>query len=615
MKNKIFLIIVLLVTAVVVILSFAIYLHQNSTINLLSINELEKKKEEKLNFFTDYINHNEGILESIKYNKDVVNYIETNLNKERVENLLLSYAHAHKDISQLRYIDKNGLEKIRIDNYKEPIIVQQNKLQNKKDRYYFTDTINKKQNEVYFSNIDLNVEKGKIEKPIVPTLRIGIPMTVDNEKTGIFILNLNMHSFLDKLQDSSLHDLSLIYNDGNIIVSKDVKSNWSRDFKLEQNIFNIYPLLSKDFAKYKKYKTNDYFISELQINTKNKIFMLLVPKVFKKYTQLYEKMQQLLYILIGSALLFLPLGYYLAQYIENMYKKKLQFEVVNASNTLVNSVINSTNDLIFYKDANFKYIGCNKEFEIFAGKTRDEIIGKTDFDLFKEEYALLYREMDIKMLQSNKIRLNDEWGIYPDNKKVFFHTKKIPFNYDETNNYGILGISRDITEIHLAKEKIKEQSYIDELTKVLNRKSYNEKLHQELDLFKRYNTQFCIAMYDIDDFKNINDTYGHDTGDKVLVEMSQTVQSHIRATDRLFRIGGEEFIIIFASNTLSNTLVALQHIRVCVENMKVIQNQKITVSIGLTQVKEDDTADSIYKRVDKLLYDSKLSGKNKISNS
>ena len=614
-RNKLFLLVVLFVAVAVTILSFTIYLHQNSTINLLSINELDNKKEEKLKLFNNYINHNKGILESIKYNKNLIRYIKTNLDKEIVENLFVSYAYAHEEIFQFRYIDKNGLEKIRIDNYKKPVIIQQDKLQNKKGRYYFTDTMNKKQNEIYYSNIDLNVEKGKIEIPIVPTLRMGIPIVIDKQKKGIIIININMSSFLNKLQDSSLHNVNLIYDDGNIIVSKDAMYNWSRDFKLDKNIFNLYSFLPKDFTKFQNNKTDDYFISKLPIDSNNKVIMLLIPKEFKKYTDLYDKMKHLLYILIGTSLLFLPVGYYLAVYIENMYKKKLQFDIVNANSILVNSVINSTDDLIFYKDLNFNYIGCNKAFENFVGKKKKEIVGKTDFDLFEEEHALLFREMDIKMLESKEIRSNDEWVTYANNTEVFLHTKKIPFNYDEINNFGILGISRDITEIHLAKEKIKEQSYIDELTKALNRKSYNETINKELDLFKRYNTPFCIAMYDIDNFKSVNDTYGHDIGDKVLIEMTQAVQSHIRVTDKLFRVGGEEFIIIFPSISLSSSLVSVEHLRTSIESMQMIENKKVTVSIGLTQINEDDTVDTIYKRVDALLYNSKHSGKNKISTS
>ena len=93
----------------------------------------------------------------------------------------------------------------------------------KKIRYYFKDSIILNKEQIYFSNIDLNVEHGKIEKPIVPTLRIATPVFVNGEKKGIFIININMKAFLEKFQKSSLYDIGLVYDDGNIIVYKDKK--------------------------------------------------------------------------------------------------------------------------------------------------------------------------------------------------------------------------------------------------------------------------------------------------------------------------------------------------------------------------------------------------------
>jgi len=208
---------------------------------------------------------------------------------------------------------------------------------------------------------------------------------------------------------------------------------------------------------------------------------------------------------------------------------------------------------------------------------------------------------------------NDEWLSFPNNKKLLFHTKRIPFDYDNASSIGILGVSRDITKVHVEQEKIKALSCIDELTKAYNRKSYNESIQYKIDIFKRYNTKFCIAMYDIDDFKSVNDTYGHDVGDKVLVEMTKNVQDNIRVTDKLFRVGGEEFILIFSSSELGNTHLVIDKIRVMISELKLIENKEVTVSIGLTEVSAEDTIDSIYKRVDQLLYQSKNTGKNKVS--
>lgn len=610
MKNKIFTLIIVLVSIFVGILLLTISLRQNTTISSMSVKQLDSKKRERKDLFDDFINTNRRLVESLKINKDVKKYFKTGEGKDTVKNIFMSYSYLHNNIFQIRYIDKNGKEVIRVDNNGQPIIILDGELQNKKNRYYFLDTFNLKEDEIYYSDIDLNKEKGKIQKPIVPTLRIGTPIIVNNEKKGILIININVSGFLEKLQDSSLHHVSLIYENGDILVSNNSNYNWSKDFALEVDLFKIYPFLSKEFNKLEELKTKEYYLSKLSIDTKNKIFMLLLPKEFKEVNDSNNTVDNMVYLLIAILLTFIPIGYFIGIYFDKLYQKEVSFEVLKTEKNLIHSLINATDDLISYKDNTFNYIGCNIAFEKFVGRSESEIIGKSDFDLFEEQNALLFREMDTKMLASNKIRLNDEWGIYPYNKKVFFHTKKIPFEYSKTESLGILAISRDITKLHKAQLKIEEESLVDELTKAQNRKAYNKKIHQEVDLFKRYNTKFCMAMYDIDNFKEINDTYGHDIGDKVLFEMTQLVESNIRSTDSLFRVGGEEFIIIFSSSKVEETKIVIEKIRLLISEMKVIDNRNITVSIGFTEVIKENE-DGIYKRVDKLLYLSKNTGKNK----
>lgn len=160
----------------------------------------------------------------------------------------------------------------------------------------------------------------------------------------------------------------------------------------------------------------------------------------------------------------------------------------------------------------------------------------------------------------------------------------------------------------------KDLTYIDALTKIKNRKAYNEKLKEDLSLKKRYSTPFCMLILDIDNFKKINDFYGHNIGDKVLIELSKLIQNNIRVNDNLFRIGGEEFVIIFSQTTLENAKIVSEKVRNIIQrDLNTIENQKITVSIGLSEITFDDNEDTIFKRVDTLMYKSKNNGKNKVS--
>ena len=165
-------------------------------------------------------------------------------------------------------------------------------------------------------------------------------------------------------------------------------------------------------------------------------------------------------------------------------------------------------------------------------------------------------------------------------------------------------------QIHVGKSL----SYVDELTKAKNTRAYNEKVKEFLAFYKRHDIVFSMALLDIDDFKKINDTFGHRTGDRVLMDITKLIESHIRANDFLFRVGGEEFVLIFAKTSLENAKIAAEKIRNLVATkLATIEDKKITISIGLSQSRTNDTEESLYERVDMLLYESKKSGKNKVT--
>jgi len=279
---------------------------------------------------------------------------------------------------------------------------------------------------------------------------------------------------------------------------------------------------------------------------------------------------------------------------------------------LLSSVIDLIDDLIFYKDRHFKYIGCNAAFLNFIGKTTNDLIGKDDFEIFDHNLASLFRKNDKLMLAQGNVRSNEEWVTYPDNKKVYLLTKKIPFVYDGTNT-GILGISRDITSLEHANQKLQQQTLLDELTRVKNRKAYNLKIKSLLAVFERYQTPFSIISIDIDDFKNINDNFGHDVGDAVLQNFAALLEKNIRETDHLFRIGGEEFVILSESKTKVDGIQLAEKLRQIVASTVLLSDINITISLGICEVTEGDSPNTIAKRVDNLLYEAKSDGKNKVT--
>ena len=160
--------------------------------------------------------------------------------------------------------------------------------------------------------------------------------------------------------------------------------------------------------------------------------------------------------------------------------------------------------------------------------------------------------------------------------------------------------------------QLNKLSYKDELTKINNRRSINDYLSELHEIFLRYQTKYSIIMLDIDHFKAVNDTFGHDVGDTVLIDVAKILNTIRRTTDHIGRWGGEEFMMLVPHNNASEAIQIAERIRHEVEKHSFKSVLNIRVSLGVTEVKDNDTLQSITKRVDDALYEAKESGRNKV---
>ena len=138
-------------------------------------------------------------------------------------------------------------------------------------------------------------------------------------------------------------------------------------------------------------------------------------------------------------------------------RRRVEAELFHKS-ALLRSIIDSIPDLIFFKDVNSVYLGCNKAFEQFTGRPENEQVGKTDFDFFDREVAEFFRAKDREMLEGGQTRSNEEWVTYPDGRKVLLDTLKTPYSNAEGELLGLVGISRDITERKQREREIEEKN-------------------------------------------------------------------------------------------------------------------------------------------------------------
>lgn len=282
--------------------------------------------------------------------------------------------------------------------------------------------------------------------------------------------------------------------------------------------------------------------------------------------------------------------------------KKVEVENTRQKALLV-SLIDSIPDLIFYKDVEGVYIGCNGSFEAFAGRPKQEIIGKSDEELFPGEAAKAFKYHDQQMLKHKLARHNEEWVLYPDGRKLLMDTLKTPYWDAEGNLIGILGISRDITERKQKEEEIANIAYHDHLTGLYNRRFYEEEMRR-IDV--RRNLPLTIVMGDVNGLKLVNDSFGHEAGDVMLKKTAEILKKSCRADDIVARLGGDEFVVLLPKTGAAEAEIIVE--RICeLSSQERIKGLGISISLGYeTKTQETETMEDIFRNAEDKMYQQKL---------
>jgi len=190
--------------------------------------------------------------------------------------------------------------------------------------------------------------------------------------------------------------------------------------------------------------------------------------------------------------------------------------------------------------------------------------------------------------------------------------------YNLSQQLETLGAKIKTMEVEAEKnrttlEKHRHKAMHDPLTELPNREAYNERVHTEVQRWERYGRPLCLAIFDIDHFKNINDNYGHQAGDRVLKVIGRSITKRLREADFFCRYGGEEFVALLPETTGDAALVALDKIRMAIANAAFNYKEQpleITVSVGISAFRQDDTLEDVFERADRALYNAKSSGRN-----
>jgi diguanylate cyclase (GGDEF)-like protein len=292
---------------------------------------------------------------------------------------------------------------------------------------------------------------------------------------------------------------------------------------------------------------------------------------------------------------------------ENKIQRDILQYIIDSDNNM--SLITGTNQIIFANHSflNFFNVYDIHEFNvkypsywsIFTGDSPN-FMSQT---LIKEElsqdtnlYTLIEKTDEAKRV----LTLKDKEGKV---QSFFVGIAKI----NEINYFITL---TNITKLELQRENTMKKAYTDNLTGIYNRNKFEEVFEYELNRSKRYHQPLSMAILDIDHFKNVNDTFGHLIGDEILVMLAHNIKQNTRETDLFARWGGEEFVMLFINTHADSALKLAENLRILIENLEHLTAGKITISFGITELKENDTLESMLERADKALYKAKNSGRN-----
>lgn len=278
-------------------------------------------------------------------------------------------------------------------------------------------------------------------------------------------------------------------------------------------------------------------------------------------------------------------------------------------------LIEHSGALICTKDWEGRYELVNHRWEQATGIARDKALGSTDLQLFPSESAEQFRHNDLDVLRTGAMVEREE-HLQTAERDHWFLAIKFPLRNDEGNIVSTCGILTDITERKEADEKIRHLANHDHLTNLPSLRLARDRLGMAIRLARREQRSGCVMFIDLDGFKAVNDTRGHNVGDLLLKELSRRLVSRVRQTDTVARIGGDEFLIIAGGLHSADDAVLIA--RKVLEELKrpvLVEGFEDTVSasIGIALFpKHGDDIDQLIVQADQAMYRVKKARKNGI---
>lgn len=315
-------------------------------------------------------------------------------------------------------------------------------------------------------------------------------------------------------------------------------------------------------------------------------------------------------------------------YLEKLVlKRTIQLQKLNENLMVQEShyrlLTENASDVVWRVDKDFSFTYISPADERLRGYSAEEVLGHSVLEIFDEEGIETLKKMVQKRQELEQLGISGPMVFEAkhrckDGRWLWAEVSSSPERDENGEITGYHGISREITERKQAQELIQQLAFYDTLTKLPNRRLLDDRLEQALSKSKRFGHPMAVLYLDLDNFKQINDSFGHDVGDELLKVVADRLLACVRGLDTVCRQGGDEFFIVLSEITQAHDaqLVAEKIIRSVNETICIKGNKmNITTSIGIAlyQANSPDSAVTLVKKADIAMYEAKHKGRNRFS--
>ncbi|MCG7956138.1 MAG: diguanylate cyclase [Candidatus Thiodiazotropha endolucinida] len=568
--------------------------------------------------------------------------------KRQLEEEFLNFARNKASFDQIRFLDTTGKEVVRV-NYNRGSVaaVSEEKLQNKGTRYYFRDTFKLDPGTLFISPFDLNVEQGRIEQPLKPMIRVGTPVfDTRGEKRGIVLVNYfgnELVAYLKSAMSGSTGGVMLLNSDGYWLSAPSPADEWGFMFKNERRFSTRYPdvwqeMLAQDSSQ----RTSEagiftwrtvYPLSQEATSSTGSVdpdgasgaavgnqeyFWKVVSHVPQEILDRasLKRLGYGLALLLALSLLALIGSVFMAS---ARLQEKAAILSLRRNEQRLRSITSELAEGLIVLDADGNLVMMNHEAEEILGWREKHLKGQPLLDQLLEAESGKPGANPIEdALDLHKVYRVEE-GVFrrQDGSSLPVTYTAAPVSIDDTL-HGVVVAFQDITDRKRMQDELKRMATHDALTGLCNRRMTEEFLKQSFIQAQRYKKELAICMLDIDLFKQVNDSHGHQIGDQVLREVSQIISNMTRDADCAGRYGGEEFILVLPETPVEGALALAERIRSQVAHNTVLEDEqgnplKITISAGVAGIQEKiQGPDHLVSLADSALYHAKESGRNRV---